>query len=192
MFAYSTGLVALSALTLVSAQANSNSTFKIDPSNVTASDQINWCIAEQNSCSTLCGTIEVNNCVEDTLDFECECEGGNFPDMNLYKNTMPWNVCTRLQQNCIIQFQNDAAGQKNCTATYGDKCGTEDVADHAGEGSASTSTMSASSSGTAAATSTASTTSSSSTGAAAMPTAHMQYFGNGAAAVAVGLLAYAL
>lgn len=83
-------LSALSALTLVSAQANSNSTFTIDPDLVdplkrctppslprliihvskihTWPDDANyanpatWCNGQQDSCNTLCGSPLVNNC----------------------------------------------------------------------------------------------------------------------------------
>ncbi|KAI3323359.1 hypothetical protein HD806DRAFT_544112 [Xylariaceae sp. AK1471] len=192
MFANHIALVALSALTmLVSAQSSSNSTFKIDPSLVNALDQSTWCSGQQDSCQTLCGSVPIlNMCDTTSLNFECECTGGSYPDMNKFMNTMPWFVCTRLQQNCIVTEENNAAGQKNCTATYGDKCGTESVQDHQGEGAAQPTT---SSSATAEPTSqsTGAPTSSSSN-AAALPTAHIQHIGNGAAAVAIGVLAYVL
>ncbi|KAI0842268.1 putative amidoligase enzyme-domain-containing protein [Hypoxylon sp. FL0890] len=205
MFTTSAALVALSAFTLVSAQANSNSTFTIDPTTVDISDRVAWCQGETDSCSTLCGTAIDNSCSTDTLDFQCTCQGGNSPNMNLYENTMPWVryislasslvlifkyrslflplaqfVCERLQQNCIVQFENDAAGQKNCTSTYGDKCGTEQVEDHAGQGAtggtSSSSSASASGSATAAASNSAAASTSSSQ-AAAVPT-NVQYLGN--------------
>ncbi|KAI0869401.1 hypothetical protein GGS24DRAFT_165352 [Hypoxylon argillaceum] len=190
MFADHAALLALSALTLVSAQANSNSTFKINPSEVSTLDQSTWCNAQQNSCDTLCGTAIINDCTPSTLDFVCECTGNNYPDMNVFENTIPWFVCEQLQGDCLATEAGNLAGQKNCTATYGDKCGTENVNDHQGEGAAST-TTSTSSSATAQATTTQPATSSSS-GAAAVPTPHIHHIGNGAAAVALGLLAYAL
>ncbi|KAI1420372.1 hypothetical protein F5Y12DRAFT_131485 [Xylaria sp. FL1777] len=193
MFADRVALLALSTLSLVSAQANSNSTFTINPSEVTPLEQSNWCTAQENSCTTLCGTVLQNSCEPNTLDFLCECEGETYPDMNKFKNTIPWFVCTQLQSDCTAQNAGNAAGQKNCTATYGDKCGTEDVNDHKGEGAATTTTTTTSSSTSIAAqTTTAAPSSSTSEGAAAIPTAHIQHIGNGAAAVALGLLAYAL
>ncbi|KAI1311420.1 hypothetical protein F5Y03DRAFT_306697 [Xylaria venustula] len=192
MFTDRVALLALSALSLVSAQSDSNSTFKIDPSEVTPLQQSNWCNAQQNSCSTLCGSVLQNNCDPSSLNFLCECEGQSYPDMNKFENTIPWFVCTQLQDDCTAQNAGNAAGQKNCTATYGSKCGTEDVNDHQGEGAATTSTSSSATSTTAKSTSTAEPTTSSSSGAASVPTAHVQHFGNGAAAVALGLLAYAL
>ncbi|KAI1143334.1 hypothetical protein F5Y05DRAFT_149727 [Hypoxylon sp. FL0543] len=193
MFTTSAAVVALSALTLVAAQAHSNSTFTIDPNSVDISDRVSWCQGQTDSCNTLCGTAIDNSCSTDTLDFQCTCQGGNSPNMNLYENTVPWFVCERLQQNCIVQFQNNAAGQKNCTQTYGDKCGTEQVEDHAGQGATggTSSSSSASPSGSATAAASGSAPSSSSSQAAAVPT-NVQYLGNGAAAVAVGLFAYML
>jgi hypothetical protein len=99
-------------------------------------------------------------------------------------------VCEKLQDNCIVANENNAAGQKNCTATFKNHCGTESVQDHQGEGSASP-TTSSSISTTAEPTSAAATSTSSSKG-GAVPTAHVQVLGNGAAAVALGVLAYVL
>ncbi|KAI8961361.1 hypothetical protein F5Y11DRAFT_326343 [Daldinia sp. FL1419] len=183
----------LSALTLVSAQANSNSTFKIDPQDVDISDRVAWCQGQQDSCGTICGAVVQNGCSTDTLDFQCVCQGDNEPDMNLYMNTVPWFVCERLQSNCITQNENNAAGQKNCTSTFGDNCGKEDVDKHKGEGSVSSTTSSSSAaSGSATATPASSAApSSSSSEAAAVPT-NIQYLRNGAAAVALGMFAYML
>ncbi|KAI1096063.1 hypothetical protein F5B19DRAFT_217276 [Rostrohypoxylon terebratum] len=90
MFTTNVAVAALSALTLVSAQANSNSTFTIDPSTVDISDRVSWCQGQSDSCGTLCGSVLNNSCSTDTLDFSCECQGGNYPDMNKFENTMPW------------------------------------------------------------------------------------------------------
>ncbi|KAI0381979.1 hypothetical protein F5Y04DRAFT_253704 [Hypomontagnella monticulosa] len=194
MFTARAAVVALSALSLVSAQANSNSTFTIDPSTVDISDRVAWCQGQTDSCGTICGTATSNGCSVDTLDFQCVCQGGKSPDMNLYMNTMPWFVCEKLQSNCIVQTENNAAGQKNCTSTFGDKCGTEKVADHAGEGASSTTTTSSSSSSSPTGSQTGASNSaapSSTSEGGAVPT-HVQYLGNGAAAVALGLFAYML
>ncbi|KAK5629996.1 hypothetical protein RRF57_005711 [Xylaria bambusicola] len=100
-------------------------------------------------------------------------------------------VCTKLQDNCIADNAGNLAGQKNCTATFKDHCGTEDVNDHKGEGAATVTPSSSTSAGPQSTSSTTSApTTSSSDGAA--PTAHVQFIGNGAVAVALGLLAYAL
>ncbi|KAI1114766.1 hypothetical protein F5Y14DRAFT_461152 [Nemania sp. NC0429] len=193
MLADQAALLALSALTLVSAQANSNSTFKIPPNQVDPLKQSMWCNAQQDSCNTLCGSVIVNDCDPPTLDFVCECEGESFPDMNKFENTIPWFVCELYQANCIATNAGNLAGQKNCTATYQDNCGTESVEDHKGEGAATpTPTPSSSSSSVAPQSTSAPPASSTSSGAAAVATPHIHHIGNGAAAVALGLLAYAL
>ncbi|KAI5921710.1 hypothetical protein F4810DRAFT_712328 [Camillea tinctor] len=193
MFSRSFVLVALSALNLVSAQSTSNSTFKIsDPSSISLSLRVSWCQGQTDSCGTLCGTAITNDCSTTDLNFDCVCQGGNEPDMNPYMNTMPWYVCTELRDECITANENNAAGQRNCTTSIGDKCGTENVADHAGEGSVSSSTTTSATSTATAAASSAASSSSTANAAPAMATANIHYLGNGAAAVAVGLLAYAL
>ncbi|KAI0450615.1 hypothetical protein F5B21DRAFT_490322 [Xylaria acuta] len=192
MFADQAALLALSVLTLVSAQANSNSTFKLDnPDKVAPFQRSTWCGGQQDSCNTLCGSVLINNCDTKTLDFECECAGNSYPDMNKFENTIPWFVCEQLQADCITANENNANGQKNCTATFQDNCGTEDVEDHKGEGAASATTSSSTSAAPQPTTTTEPETSSSSAAASA-PTAYVHHIGNGAAAVALGLLAYAL
>ncbi|TRX97769.1 hypothetical protein FHL15_001524 [Xylaria flabelliformis] len=193
MFVGQVALLALSTLSLVSAQANSNSTFKLDPSQVDPLQRSTWCSGQQDSCNTLCGSVIVNNCDTTTLDFECECAGNSYPDLNKFMNTIPWYVCEQLQANCITANENNAAGQKNCTTTFQDNCGTESVQDHKGEGAATTTTTSSSTSaGSQPTTTTTGPQSSSSSAAASAPTAYAHHIGNGAAAVALGLLAYAL
>ncbi|KAI0203952.1 hypothetical protein F4808DRAFT_416386 [Astrocystis sublimbata] len=191
MFADRVALLALSAFTLVSAQANSNSTWTVDPESVDPLMKSQWCGSQSNVCNTLCGTALVNNCDTDSLDFKCECAGNGYPDMNKFMNTVPWFVCTKLNDDCITKNENNANGQKNCTATFHDKCGTENAQDHKGEGAVSV-TTSSSSSASATPTPTTEPETSSSQGAAAAPTAFVAHVGNGAAAVALGLLAYAL
>ncbi|KAH9908943.1 hypothetical protein F4778DRAFT_205186 [Xylariomycetidae sp. FL2044] len=193
MFSHNVALFALSAFTLVSAQSDSNSTFKLpDPTTdeVTASERVDWCTGQQNACNTLCGTPVRNDCTLEDLNFVCECSGNSFPDMNLYMNTIPWYVCEELQSECIQQTVGDANAQKNCTETYADNCGTENVADHAGEGAATQSTTSSTTSTPTAASGSTSSPSSTSDS-AAVPT-HVHNIGSGAAMAAAGLFVYLL
>ncbi|KAL2290892.1 hypothetical protein FJTKL_14835 [Diaporthe vaccinii] len=76
---------ALSAL-LVSAQ---NSTFSIDPTEVTLSERAQWCSAQSSTCNTLCDSNpQDNSCDVDTLDFSCNCQNGSAPGLQYYTQTM--------------------------------------------------------------------------------------------------------
>ncbi|RYP92506.1 hypothetical protein DL770_001372 [Monosporascus sp. CRB-9-2] len=176
MFRASIAFAALAALSLVSGQAQSNSTFTLpNPGEVDLG-------------------ATTNNCDVDTLDFSCICSNGESPDFNEYRDTIPFFVCKQLFEDCIESHPNDARAHQNCTTTYDDNCGTEDSAD-ATQIDAQTSTSSATSSATAppetssAGSEEATTTSDS----GAMPTnMPIQHIGNGIAAVAVGVFAYML
>ncbi|KAK9776882.1 putative Extracellular membrane protein CFEM domain-containing protein [Seiridium cardinale] len=187
MFTRKVVAVALSALTVVSA---SNSTFSIDPNSVTLSQRAAWCTSEINVCGQLCD-YSANNCDPATLDYTCTCTSGTSPDMNEYQDSLPYYICTQAFDNCISANVGSQTGQANCTTTIKDQCGTKLASD-----SSSSTTSAASSTGTATGTATAASssgtaTSSSTSKAGAMPTG-VQHLGNGAVAVAVGLLAYAL
>ncbi|ETS86508.1 hypothetical protein PFICI_00336 [Pestalotiopsis fici W106-1] len=184
MFVTKVAVAALSALTVVSA---GNSTFSIDVDSVTLATKASWCTSEKNVCGEICSTSE-NSCEPSTLDFSCVCTDGTEPDMNEYQNSVPYYICETAFANCIAANTDSASGQKNCTTTIADECGTK-VA-----GSSSTTTTAAASSsgtGTAATAASSSVSSSSTSQAGAMPTG-IQHLPNGAIAVAAGLLAMAL
>ncbi|KAK6064510.1 hypothetical protein SCUP234_12977 [Seiridium cupressi] len=189
MFSHKVVAVALSALTVVSAAGNS--TFSIDPNSVTLSQRAAWCTSEINVCGQICD-YTANDCDPATLDYTCTCSSGSSPDMNEYQDSLPFYICTQAFDNCISANVGSQTGQANCTTTIKDQCGTKLASDSS---SSSSTTSAASSSGTATGTATAASSSgtatSSSSKAGAMPTG-VQHLGNGAVAVAVGLLAYAL
>lgn len=195
MFRASIAFAALTALSLVSAQAQSNSTFTLpNPSEVDLGLRATWCRSQNTACNNLCQRATSNDCDINTLDFNCVCSNGESPDFNPYRDTIPFFVCKRLFEDCIASNPDDARAQENCTTTYDDNCGTEDSAD-AAQIDAQTSTSSATSSATAppetssAGSEEATTTSDS----GAMPTnMPIQHIGNGIAAVAVGVFAYML
>ncbi|RYP38960.1 hypothetical protein DL768_010743 [Monosporascus sp. mg162] len=177
MFRASIAFAALTALSLVYAQAQSNSTFTLP-----------------NPGEVDLGRATTNDCDVNTLDFSCVCSNGESPDFNQYRDTIPFFVCMQLFEDCIESNPDDARAQENCTTTYNDNCGTEDSAD-AAQIDTQTSTSSATSSATAppetssAGSEDATTTSDS----GAMPTnMPIQHIGNGIAAVAVGVFAYML
>ncbi|RYP78537.1 hypothetical protein DL771_000490 [Monosporascus sp. 5C6A] len=196
MFRASVAFTALTALSLASAQAQSNSTFTLpNPSAVDLSLRSAWCRSQNNACDNLCQQATNNDCDPETLVFSCVCSNGESPDFNEYRDTIPFFVCKQLFEDCIASHPDDARAQANCTTTYDDNCGTEDSAD-AAQIDAQTSTSSATSSATAPPeTSSAgqeeTTTTASDSG--AMPTnMPIQHIGNGVAAVAVGVFAYML
>ncbi|KAF2994904.1 hypothetical protein E8E14_002859 [Neopestalotiopsis sp. 37M] len=184
MFATKVAVAALSVLTVVSA---GNSTFSIDVDSVTLSTRAAWCTSEKNVCGQICSTSE-NSCEPTTLDYSCTCSDGTEPDMNEYQDSLPYYICQQAFSDCISENTGSASGQKNCTTTISDECGTK----VAGSSSTTTTAAASSSSGTSAATAASSSVSSSSTSqAGAMPTG-IQHLPNGAIAVAAGLLAMAL
>lgn len=186
-----TAAVALSALTMVAAQ---NSTeFTIDINQVSATTRNSWCIAQENTCTELCGSSpDTNSCDYNTLDYSCTCQNGSEPGLQYYKQTIDTFVCEEAFAECNADNVGDSTAQQNCTTSIADKCGSLDPAD----ADTSTSTSASASSGTASATASGSTASStaasSSTSAAGAAPTNFQHIGTGAAAAAVGLLAYML
>jgi len=187
MFVHSTAIMALSAITLVSAQANSASNWTVDPQSVDPGTISTWCDGQQAACIALCVSVTRNDCDWNTLDFKCVCDNDESPDFNKYMDTMPFYVCKEDFDQCIAAHPNDQRGQDNCTTSINDKCPTGDYTKATKIGASETTSSSAAptSSETAAPQSTQST---STMPGGAMPT----MIGNGAAAVAVGLFAYML
>jgi len=99
-------------------------------------------------------------------------------------------VCQQAFEDCNLAHTGDASGQRNCTSSIKNQCGSIDP-NKAVIGGGGGSSSSSSASGTASPTAGGSSQSTSSSKAAAAPT-NFQQFGNGAAAVAVGVLAYML
>lgn len=186
-------LSALSAL-LVSAQ---NSTFQIDPSEVELSTRAQWCTAQSNTCGTLCdGNPEENDCQVETLQYACTCQNGSAPGLQYYTQTMDTFVCQQAFTDCNNANVGNANGQKNCTTSIQDNCGTLDPADYS---AAPSSTGDSGSSETASSTAsgTASSTAESSAGASSEPSTaaaatNIQNLGTGALAAGMGILAYLL
>ncbi|KKY37202.1 putative pci domain-containing protein [Diaporthe ampelina] len=182
---------ALSAL-LVSAQ---NSSFTIDPTEVTLSERAQWCSAQSSTCTTLCDSNpQDNSCDVDTLDYTCNCQNGSAPGLQYYTQTIDTFVCQRAFQDCNEANVGNAKGQENCTTSIQDNCGTLDPADYS---AAPTSTGSSSETASATSGGSSSTADSSSSGAsssssqAAAPT-NIQHLGTGALAAGMGILAYLL
>ncbi|KAK7719564.1 hypothetical protein SLS64_001741 [Diaporthe eres] len=181
---------ALSAL-LVSAQ---NSTFSIDPTEVTLSERAQWCSAQSSTCNTLCDSNpQDNSCDVDTLDFSCNCQNGSAPGLQYYTQTMDTFICQRAFQDCNEANVGNAKGQENCTTSIQDNCGTLDPADYSATPSATESSSSETASATSGgSSSTASAGSASSSSSQAAAPTNIQHLGTGALAAGMGVLAYLL
>ncbi|KAI3400489.1 hypothetical protein diail_3110 [Diaporthe ilicicola] len=176
---------ALSAL-LVSAQ---NSSFSIDPNEVTATLRAQWCSAQTSTCNTLCDSDpQDNSCAVETLDFSCTCQNGSAPGLQYYTQTIDTFVCQQAFTDCNEANVGNAKGQENCTTSIQDHCGTLDPATYTATPSSSASATSGSASSTA---SSSSSSASSSSSQAAAPT-NIQHLGTGALAAGMGVLAYLL
>lgn len=192
---------ALAALSLVSAQdSNSNSTWHLDnPAEVPLGTRSSWCNAQDAACDNLCVSIKSRTCDPDTLDFSCVCSNDESPDFNDFKDTIPFFVCKQLFQDCIESHPNDATGQRNCTSTYDDKCGTEapvngtkiDASPSASATPSETSQPASTSTGSGSGSGGAEETSTPDSGAMPM-NMPIQHIGNVVAALAAGLFAYML
>jgi hypothetical protein len=178
--------VALASFSLVNAQ-----NFTVDPNSVDSGKRSQWCAAEINTCGTLCGNGNIGNnaCDVNTLSYACACADGSSPDLEQYKNTMPWFFCQQNFETCISTNVGNSNAQKNCTTSIQNKCGNETASQIVATTSTTAApTASSTSTGSAASSASATVASSSSSTAAAAPT-NLAYIGNGAAVVAAGLFA---
>lgn len=185
--------LALSALTAVSAQ-----NFTIDPNEVDLTTRASWCSGEFSTCDTLCDNdASENRCEPSTLVYSCICaSNGSAPGLEYYSQSLPSFICQQAFSDCNLANAGNAAGQRNCTTTIKDKCGTLDIANYTATPSTTSAAASSSATGQTSSTASASGTgasaaaTSSSTAAAAPTNIHL--IGNGAAAMAVGVFAYLL
>lgn len=182
-----------SALTLVSAQ-----NFTVDPNSVELATRASWCQGESATCNTLCADSPVaNDCDPNTLVYHCTCQNGSAPGLEYYQQSMPFFLCNQAFKECNDANVGDARAQKNCTTSILDKCGKldpnkADIPKPSDDDDNASSTREAIPSPTVTeATSTPTDTGSPSTPSAenAAPTDNYPYYGNGAAAVAMGLFA---
>ncbi|KAF7545374.1 hypothetical protein G7046_g9582 [Stylonectria norvegica] len=193
-------LLALAA-SLVSAQANYTSELDmtIDPNTVTQQNRAAWCQAQTNTCDLLCGDdTDGNSCSQTTLAYNCTCASNeSAPGLQYYTQTLPTFICNELFSQCISSNVGNQDGQDACKKDISDLCGTLDPPKAAITADDSSSTTEGTSTGTASATATSSGSGSSATDAAVTSTssdgfaaATMVPAGKGAAAIAIGLMAY--
>ncbi|KAK0379896.1 hypothetical protein CLIM01_02762 [Colletotrichum limetticola] len=181
----SLAIVALSALTAVSAQRKVYTAADINVATVSVNQRASWCVAERNTCKVLCEpNPTTNDCDSTTLVYSCLCPNGSAPGLEYYEQTMPTFICEKAFEDSITANVGDARGQTNCTDTIKSQCGTINAQADQASGVSTTTTASATSTPTG--TNTAATTpaaSSSSSSAWAVPTANPAHVGNAAATV---------
>ncbi|OHE92315.1 hypothetical protein CORC01_12377 [Colletotrichum orchidophilum] len=192
----SLAIVALSALTAISAQRKVYTAADINVGTISVTERANWCVAERNTCKVLCEpNPTTNDCDSTSLVYSCLCPNGSAPGLEYYEQTMPTFICQKAFQDCITANVGDARGQTNCTDTIQSQCGTINAQADQASGASTTATASATStpSGTGSANAgSTSAASSSSSSAWAAPTANPAHLGNAAAVAAIGLFAYML
>ncbi|KMQ47514.1 hypothetical protein A7C99_3244 [Trichophyton rubrum] len=93
---------------------------------VSPDEKANWCQAEANTCSDVCGSYLVNRCDPGTLEFSCQCQNGTVPEIEQYKNSLPWFICQATFSQCIKAHPDDADGQQVCKDNQ-EKCGKLDA-----------------------------------------------------------------
>ncbi|KAK7951240.1 pci domain-containing protein [Apiospora aurea] len=192
MFSHNIAVVALSALTVVSA-TSSNWTSLMDINKVPVGTRNGWCQAQLNACDQICSPPSESTCDFNTLDYKCACADGSDPKLGQYTNTIDYFTCQEAYSECNLANVGSKTGQDNCTATIQKNCGTKDPSkkESSGSGSAQSSSSAApspTSGGSSSATQ--SPESSEKPKSAGLSLSAVSYMGNGAAALAVAAFAY--
>ncbi|KAK8088133.1 pci domain-containing protein, partial [Apiospora hydei] len=213
MFSHNIAVVALSALTVVSA-TSSNWTSLMDINKVPVGTRNGWCQAQLNACDQICSPPSQSTCdfvcylllgprpveyltdyfpTQNTLDYQCACADGSDPKLGQYTNTIDYFTCQEAYSECNLANVGSKTGQDNCTATIQKNCGTKDPSkkESSGSGSAKSSSSAApspTSGGSSSATQ--SPQSSEKPKSAGLSLSAVSYMGNGAAALAVAAFAY--
>ncbi|KKY29134.1 hypothetical protein UCRPC4_g00166 [Phaeomoniella chlamydospora] len=147
-----------------------SATSGFDSSEVSASTKESWCLAELNTCRTVCGSASTNTCDDTSLTYECTCSNGTTPDLTAYTNSLPYYICQETYIQCIEDHPNDADGQADCAEA--EVCGTLNATSAATSSAAASSTAAASTtldSSSAAATSAAASATNTSSSSGAVP-----------------------
>lgn len=128
---------ALASATLAVAQNSSNSsrTYTAEDlgpwaGEVTDTQRRTWCRGQRNTCTELCGRqTETNDCEADTLEFECECSDGTTPELKDYKATVPTYICQFVFERCNLAHPNDLEGQQACEDAFDASCNPDNLLD---------------------------------------------------------------
>ncbi|EFQ28918.1 uncharacterized protein GLRG_04062 [Colletotrichum graminicola M1.001] len=190
-------VLALSAASAVSAQRKVFTAADINVGALTVNEKANWCIAERNTCQSLCdAATKENNCDTTTLQYSCLCSSnGSAPGLEYYEQTMPTFICNQAFEDCITANVGNKNGQDNCTTSIRSQCGTINAQADQASGSTTSATSAATQAPSATGASNAGATTAPSTAVSsawAAPTADPARYGNAAAVAAIGLFAYML
>uniref|UniRef100_L2GBF6 Pci domain-containing protein n=1 Tax=Colletotrichum fructicola (strain Nara gc5) TaxID=1213859 RepID=L2GBF6_COLFN len=138
-------VLAISAVTAVSAQRKVYSAADINVANVNLQTRASWCTGERNVCNVLCNRATANECDPATLNYTCTCSNGTAPGLEYYEQTLPTFICNQAFEDCIAANVGNARGQTNCTDSIKSQCGTIDAQ---ADSAASSTTTSAAATGT--------------------------------------------
>ncbi|GAB7359441.1 hypothetical protein MBLNU230_g6089t1 [Neophaeotheca triangularis] len=129
---------------------------QIDPNTVELVLRQSWCRGQTNNCPIICGGVaSQNTCDSNTLEFECECQNGNQPNITDFDATMPSYICQEWRSLCVEDHPDDLEGQSGCESiTCGDRAvaelseGDNSAATTSSAAETTTSTSTATSAGT--------------------------------------------
>ncbi|QDS72964.1 hypothetical protein FKW77_008603 [Venturia effusa] len=178
---------------------------QIDPNSVTLATRSSWCNSQTSQCPLLCSQVTSNHrtsttsnsCDPKTLTYSCTCPGGITPNASEYSQTIPYFICTQVNENCVKACGN---GNNACASACREDnpCGAQDPTVANSTSSTTTSTATGASGSATSATTTgfgsfsdATTTASSSTSTANSAAAAALNLGNdyGVAVIAAGVFA---
>lgn len=105
---------------------------QLNISAVPLSTRDQWCQDQESSCPLIClqlpganGPPESNTCSPITLDYSCVCSNGVAPNASEYTQTMPFFICTEINNQCVSACgSSDSACQSACRDNH--PCGAQD------------------------------------------------------------------
>ncbi|KAE9987100.1 hypothetical protein EG328_003882 [Venturia inaequalis] len=132
---------------------------QIDPTSVTLALRTSWCSSQTSQCPLLCSQVTANHktsttsntCDPKTLTYSCTCSGGITPNASEYSQTIPYFICTQVNENCVKAC---GTGNNACSSAcrQDNPCGAQNPTVANTSSSTATSTSGASGSATAATT----------------------------------------
>ncbi|KAB2577862.1 hypothetical protein BFW01_g4472 [Lasiodiplodia theobromae] len=96
-----------STLAVLFAVAGLASAQTIDPDTVSIEDRNQWCLAQTSQCPLIClqtnkdAAVQSNECDSETLQYSCVCANGLSPNVTEYSQTMPYFICTEVNNRCV-------------------------------------------------------------------------------------------